>query len=288
MQLSEQFEMLIFQKGEKINLSRKISANYIDKIHWHPFIEMLLCLEPGNKISANFNTYSLSTNDLIILQPGDLHSIHNHSEDSFLLIQFPLSLIDVFCETDSMLRILSRHPVIRYDPRSPELDRLVLQFKSLFDLYDSAPPFSELLIAGGLLQFFGLLGQRIKVSHPNELSSQEVSQYKSAKLIAEACMYISQNCSDPLTLESVSHTIGISKSYFAHLFKDYTKMTFIDFLTAERIKKSEGLFINSGQKIIDIAFECGFKSISSFNRAFKKIKGLSPTEFRKISIAETE
>ena len=164
----------------------------------------------------------------------------------------------------------------------------MIETKNLTKKFDSFTAVDSLDLRIETGEFFGLLGQRIKVSHPNELSSQEVSQYKSAKLIAEACMYISQNCSDPLTLESVSHTIGISKSYFAHLFNDYTKMPFIDFLTAERIKKSEGLFINSGQKIIDIAFECGFTSISSFNRAFKKIKGLSPTEFRKISIAETE
>ena len=282
MQLSEQFEMLIFQKGQIINLSRKISANYMNKTHWHPFVEMLLCLESGNELTVNFNTYNLNSNDLIILQPGDLHSIHNHSEDSFLLIQFPLSLINTFSEADSMLRFLSKHPVIRYNPRISGCDKLILTFKSLFDLYDSKTSFCELMIGSKLLYFFGLLGQNIISSHQNELSSPEASQYKSAKLIAEACMYISQNCSNPLTLENVSHTIGISKSYFSHLFKDYTKMTFIDFLTAERIKKSESLFINSHQKIIDIAFECGFTSISSFNRAFKKIKGISPTEFRNI------
>ncbi len=288
MQLSEQFEKLIFQNGQKINLSKKISANYTNKIHWHPFIEMLLCLDSASEITVNFDTYRLASNDIILLQPGDLHAINNHSEDSFLLVQFPLSLLNTFNEMGSLLRILSKHPLIRYTPRSSESDRLILEFKSLFDLNDSEIPFRELLISSKLLSFFGMLGQRILSSYPGELSSQETSQYKSARQIAEACIYISQNCSNPLTLENVSLSLGISKSYFAHLFKDYTKMTFIDFLTTERIKKSESLFINSQKKIIDIAFECGFTSISSFNRAFKKIKGISPTEFRKISIAETE
>lgn len=288
MQLSEQFEKLIFQNGQTINLSKKISANYTNKIHWHPFIEMLLCLDSVSEITVNFDTYRLVSNDIILLQPGDLHAINNHSEDSFLLVQFPLSLLSTFNEMGRLLRILSKHPLIRYTPQSSESDRLILEFKSLFDLNDSEIPFRELLISSKLLSFFGMLGQRILSAYPGELSSQETSQYKSARQIAEACIYISQNCSNPLTLENVSLSLGISKSYFAHLFKNYTKMTFIDFLTTERIKKSESLFINSQKKIIDIAFECGFTSISSFNRAFKKIKGISPTEFRKISIAETE
>ena len=58
-------------------------------------------------------------------------------------------------------------------------------------------------------------------------------------------------------------------------------MTFIEFLTTERIKRSEFLLLDPEEHVIDIAFDLGFLSISSFNRAFKKIKGISPSEFRK-------
>ncbi|MGX8704982.1 MAG: helix-turn-helix domain-containing protein [bacterium] len=100
------------------------------------------------------------------------------------------------------------------------------------------------------------------------------------RLMAEACLYISENCAKPLSLAEIAARIGISKSHFAHLFKAYTNMTFVDFLTAERIKMAESLFPNPKLHIIDIAFESGFSSISSFNRAFRRIKGCSPTEFR--------
>ena len=61
-------------------------------------------------------------------------------------------------------------------------------------------------------------------------------------------------------------------------------MTFIDFLTTERIKRTEFLLSNPKAHLIDIAFDSGFSSISSFNRTFKKIKGISPSEFRKTMI----
>ena len=103
-------------------------------------------------------------------------------------------------------------------------------------------------------------------------------------LIAEACLYMTENCTEQLTLGGISHHIGMSKSHFAHLFRSYTGMTFVDFLTAERIKRAETFFLDPKMHIVDIAYESGFSSISSFNRAFRKVKGCSPTEFRKTRV----
>lgn len=121
----------------------------------------------------------------------------------------------------------------------------------------------------------------------DESDSTDEAYYKSSKLMAEACLFISQNCAEPLSLDDVAKKIGISKSYFSHLFKDYTQMTFVDYLTKERIRRAEAMFLDSKKKFIDIAFECGFASISSFNRSFKKIKGISPREFRSAMIERT-
>lgn len=187
----------------------------------------------------------------------------------------------IMSEFNSNFSMFSQYHCIKYDPSNIDADRMIFLIKKLPELYYSDTLFNEVRIYSLLLEFFAKLGQYCVNTRKEEFSDDAITDYKSTKLMTEACLYISQNCTKPLTLDDISHHIGVSKSHFSHLFKKYTNMTFIDFLTTERIKITEFLISNPKAHIIDIAFGSGFSSLSSFNRAFKKIKGISSSEFRK-------
>ncbi|MFT8342020.1 MAG: AraC family transcriptional regulator [Clostridium beijerinckii] len=280
MHTNNYFERLNFGSGKKINVSKKIDINFSDTMHWHPFIEILLSLYDNNEVTINFTKHVLKTNDLVIIYPGDLHSLDHASENAFILAQFPLDLLMIMSEFNSYFSVFSQYHCIKYDPSNINADRIIFLIKKLPELYYSDTLFNEVRIYSLLLEFFAKLGQYCVNAKKEEFSDDANTGYKSTKLITEACLYISQNCTKPLTLDDISHHIGVSKFHFSHLFKKYTNMTFIDFLTTERIKKTEFLISNPEAHIIDIAFDSGFSSLSSFNRAFKKIKGISPSEFR--------
>ena len=76
--------------------------------------------------------------------------------------------------------------------------------------------------------------------------------------MAEACLYITDHCGHPLTLEDVARHVGISRSHFSHLFKRYTNMTFVDYLTTERVRRAEAISMDPSRHITDIAFEYTF------------------------------
>lgn len=274
------FERLNFTSGKKINVSKKIDINFSNTMHWHPFVEILLSLYDNNEVTINFTEHVLKTNDLVIIYPGDLHSLDHVAENAFILVQFPLDLLMIMSEFNSNFSVFSQYQCIKYDPSNIDADRMIFFIKKLPELYFSDMLFNEVRIYSLLLEFFVELGQYCVNAKKEEFSDDAKTDYKSTKLITEACLYISQNCTNPLTLDDVSHHIGVSKSHFSHLFKKYTDMTFIDFLTTERIKRTEFLISNPKAHIIDIAFDSGFSSLSSFNRAFKKIKGIPPSEFR--------
>lgn len=284
MHTNHYFEELNFEGKKKIIVSKKIDTSFSNTMHWHPYVEILVSCYDNNEVTINFIKYPLKINDLVIIYPGDLHSLVHVDENAFILVQFPLDLLMIMSEFNSNFSVFSQYHCMKYDPSNINADRMIFLIKELPELYYSDTLFNEVRIYSLLLEFFAKFGQYCIDAKKEEFANNTNEEYKSLRLMAEACLYISQNCTKSLTLDDISRHIGFSKYHFSHLFKTYTNMTFIDFLTTERIKMAESLISNPKAHMIDIAFDSGFSSISSFNRAFKKIKGISPSEFRKTLI----
>ena len=282
--ISRYYEDLAFDIGTKINVSRQIDDRYFNTVHWHPYVEVLFSLCDGNRATVSFIPYELNKNDLVVVYSGELHSVQSLENDSCLIIQFPLALLAVIGELNSVLPRLSGFNCIHYDKDDPETVQMARYAESIMKHHFGNEPFREVLVYADLLNLFALIGSRCIRSGDGVPASGGGFDRANLELMTEACLYISENCMKPLSLNDVASQVGVSRSHFAHLFKDYTNMTFVDFLTMERVKLAETCFMNPQLRMIDIAFESGFSSISSFNRAFRKIKGCSPTEFRSTMI----
>lgn len=280
MGINKYYENLIFNSGSKINVSRRVDANFFDTVHWHPYVEVIVSRCDGNGATVNFNRYALDRDDVAIVFSGDLHAVHCAREDAFLIIQFPIALLAVMGELNGILPQLSRCNCLRRDPKDPGNEAMLARIRDIEAHYFSEAPFREVRVYAALLELFADIGRLCLPSPDGALTAGASTEQANMRLMAQACLYIAENCVKSLTLSDVAARVGVSKSHFAHLFKSYTNMTFVDFLTTERIKLAESFFPNPRLHIIDIAFESGFSSISSFNRAFRKVKGCSPTQFR--------
>ncbi|MCY9662935.1 AraC family transcriptional regulator [Paenibacillus chondroitinus] len=84
-----------------------------------------------------------------------------------------------------------------------------------------------------------------------------------------------------LSLQMLAEQFSLSKNYVSRLFKEETGENFIDYLTALRIFHSKQLLEETGTSIQDIAGLVGYEHYFSFNRAFKKLTGFPPSDFRK-------
>ena len=81
-------------------------------------------------------------------------------------------------------------------------------------------------------------------------------------------------------LAEIAHA---SRSSFVHKFKEICKTTPLEYITKRRIEASENLLINTKLSLMDIAFKCGFYDAAHFTRSFLKNKGMTPSEYKKIS-----
>lgn len=90
-----------------------------------------------------------------------------------------------------------------------------------------------------------------------------------------------KNARLPYNLEEWADLTGLTPNYFCGLFKKVTRMTPLAYITKCRIQSSKEMLLGHPDKPIkEIAIDCGYPSVSYFNKTFLKMEGVTPTEFR--------
>ncbi len=99
--------------------------------------------------------------------------------------------------------------------------------------------------------------------------------------IEKMSMFIAKNYTKGIRTREVSDFLGLHPDYANSIFKKAFKCSIGDYIKLEKIEEAQRRLIMTDSSITDIAYACGFNSISSFNCAFKDINGCTPREFRK-------
>ena len=92
--------------------------------------------------------------------------------------------------------------------------------------------------------------------------------------------YLDENYASPLTIEQVADKFHISPSNLAHKFKNTVNISFQRYIKFKRLAKSKELLRETKLSIAEIAYACGFGSVSQFNRTFRNIVECSPSQYR--------
>ncbi len=91
--------------------------------------------------------------------------------------------------------------------------------------------------------------------------------------------FIDENYTEKIKIQDVAKTINLSKEAFCRYFKKNTGNTFTSFLNQYRITQAKRLLL-LGKNVSEACYECGFESLSYFNRTFKKVSGENPSQFK--------
>ena len=99
-------------------------------------------------------------------------------------------------------------------------------------------------------------------------------------LVIRARQYIDAHKTEEITLRDVATAAGASIFHFSKIFHKSTGLTFTNYLARVRAEEARNRLLNPNRRINEVAFDCGFQSLTQFNRTFKRIFGQSPSEFR--------
>lgn len=114
--------------------------------------------------------------------------------------------------------------------------------------------------------------------HPGKF---DTSRNVQDSYIHKAIQYINMNYSFNISISTISRQIGLDRSYLCHLFKQRLGVSPSTFLIQYRVNKACELMTDSRLTIGDISRSVGYEDPLVFSKAFKRLTGLSPNNYRK-------
>ena len=148
--------------------------------------------------------------------------------------------------------------------------------KQLFELWKKTPliPKAKYDSTVALLKFFA--------KQLSDLSNQIVIEETNTEpaIVAKARQFIAQNKTEILSLEAVAKIAGASVFHFCKVFHKSTGVTFTNYVSRVRLQNAKERLLNPNSRVSEVAYDSGFQSLTQFNRAFRRMVGQSPTEYR--------
>lgn len=121
---------------------------------------------------------------------------------------------------------------------------------------------------------------RIVAIHQKSVSPSRSISYKKLREVAPAIEFISQNFHNSISLDKLASLCDYSTSNFRKVFKDATELSPIDYIKKIRMTTATAMLHHTSTDICDIALQCGFPTLSNFNRQFRSYYDKSPRELR--------
>ncbi|MCL6604235.1 MAG: response regulator [Paenibacillus sp.] len=118
------------------------------------------------------------------------------------------------------------------------------------------------------------------------MAESENAKKSTEQLMNSAVQYITEHLNLDIGIDEVAHKLGISGSYFCLLFKNRFAMTFVEYVTLQRMEAAKFMLVHSDKSITTIGSGVGYQERRYFTKVFQKQTGMSPKEYRDRKRAE--
>lgn len=254
-------------------------------LHWHDELEFLLVTEGRASFRVDASDYELNPGEAIFVNSGLLHSgsVFGDEPCSFVAVVFHPSLFGNgsfdFLFDRYIIPIVQKTlllPVHIRKGSEPEIELLDALYK-IANANREMRLASEMEIKGLL---FYCLSRMLILSEPTTRSQREHDGYRIERLKA-VIAYIERHYADPITLGQLAGIAYMSESYFCRFFKKITTKSPVEYMNGYRVQQAAARLRQTNDKMMEIALDVGFNSLSYFNVVFRQRYGCTPSEYRK-------
>lgn len=237
--------------------------------HVHDSVEIVCPTSGTLAMTISERQYRLFPGDIAVVFPSVSHSFDYVSPDveGLTLIFLP----DTINEYSRTFRtMLPACPLLSRQDKAPELDGIIHNLIDLSRQGDSPLQTSYLHL------FLAYMFLKLPLS-PIEKQIQTSQGYR---LTYQILHYISEHFTEPLTLESTAHALGISRIHLSHIFSQQLHINFRQYINTLRIDRACKLLRDPSNTISQVAYQCGYSNPRTFHRAFLTQCGMPPNQYR--------
>lgn len=252
-------------------------------LHWHAELELIVIKKGRGIVSVDLEKRSVSSGDIILIRPGQLHSIEqdqDHIMEYENIILKPELLISGENDLCAVRFIL---PFINGDiPSETFLTPVLSYYRDVSEyirqidlLCDARTEGYQLAVKGLLFQFFYML-----ISNRLKKETAPASRTKSLEKMKTILKYVEEHYAEHISIDDMASLTYYSKSHFMKFFKQRMGTGFIEYLNEYRLTMAKRLLKSSDASVLEIAEQSGFDNLSYFNRVFKRKYGMPPGKWR--------
>ena len=243
--------------------------------HLHRELELVLYYGGNTDAYAESVCYHLLQGDLFLTFPNQIHSYETHMSENFIIIIVKPELIpelsDVFdmkVPASAVIHGAADEPVIR--TLAEQIVRIEVEKGNV------AQPYAKQMTHGYLLALFSEILRRMP------LKGISVEDSDTVRAIVAYC---SRNFSSDLSLSVLEESLHLNKYYISHLFSERLGLRFNDYVNSLRVSEACRYLLNSTHSVTEISDLVGFNTLRTFNRAFLRQIGVTPSEYRRANLA---
>ena len=273
-----------------VNISKIVTLHYyeFDK-HFvfngesHNFWEIVYIDKGRVQVRSDDDNLILSQGEIVFHRPNEFHSIKAFdSSPNFFVVSF-------VCTSPLMVYLEKYHTVLNktlhgfissvikeaentyvIPKNDPTLKKLIKK--------ETAPIGGEQLIKTYLEQFLIFLIRNIvKKEEPSVFPSKQSME---THLVSSAKRLLEEKAEEPFHVNDLCVALGYSKSYLSKLFHEQTGETIVGFAVRQKIKRAKQLIRDGNLNFAQISDKLSFDNPQYFSRVFKRVTGMTPTEFK--------
>ncbi len=234
-------------------------------VRFHKQLEILYVRSGQLQVNVDGRSETLRENEMYIAFPNILHAVI-HGEATGMVIIVDGEMFPHY--VDVLTRFKPESPVIRTGSLPEAVPAVLERIRQWNDAGESAH--RQAILTGYITALLGELLENLPLTERDSDSD----------LIQKLVLFFLEHYTQEISLEDVARELSYSKCYISHLIADTFQCNFRSLINSYRVSLAQSLLLTTQKTVSEIAYECGFKNQSSFNRIFLKYSRKTPSQFR--------